>query len=146
MKNLEKELKALDQAFLEIHEKVPQLKVNSLKAPEDVVALWKIEDAAKNAMYASLSGDGEELILTIESEVGQWLEIDLDAAKALLELNHSKLNLARVAVTEDQRLTVLHRRWLSGISVFDAFDALAEVWNTAEGLREDLRATAPSLA
>lgn len=156
-KRFDEEFKALETAFAEIGEKVESLRINPVQLKGAVAAAWQIEDAARNKLFVVLSGPGDEgddesvapdsdLVLTVEADVGQFLQLDADTAKTLMELNYTKMNLCRTGLTHDQRLVVLHRRWFEGLSSRDAFDAIAEVWNAAENLRGDLKAVTPGNA
>lgn len=152
-----KEFKELEAAFAEIEEKVPELKLSAIKIKDAAMASWQVEDAARNRLFIVLTGAGADgpdeaeaiptdLVLTVEAEVGQLLDFDAEALKAFLEMNYSKLNLCRVALTPDGRVAVLHRRWLEGLSCKDAFDAIAEVWNAAESLRGSMQPRTPGHA
>jgi hypothetical protein len=143
---------ALQAAIVEIQEKVPQLKINAAKMKGNVLAAWQVEDSLSNKLFIVLTGPSsekartmEELVLTIESDVGQLLEFQESMGKAFLEMNYNRLNLARVGLGPEGRVVVLHRRWFDGLSVKDAFDAIAEVWNIAEELRQELGATKPGI-
>lgn len=153
-KAYEQEFKSLDTAIKEIETAVPDLRVNPVQLKGGALASWQVEDARKNKLFIVLSGPSKDaasaadadLVFTVEADVGQLLEVDRAAAQVLLEINYSKLNMARVGLSPDGRVVVLHRRWFEGLSVRDAFDAIAEVWNGAESLREDLKPTVPGRA
>ncbi len=152
-KAYEQEFKALEVAIKEIESAVPELRVNPVQLKGGAVASWQVEDARKNKLFIVLSGPSKDepepdtdLVFTVEAEVGQLLGVEATAAKALLEINYSKLNMVRVGLAPEGRVVVLHRRWFEGLTVRDAFDAIAEVWNGAETLRTELKPAAPGHA
>lgn len=149
MSALESELKALEEAFSEIGDLEGGLRVNAvrLKDKEDANAAWQIEDTEGNKLFVVLSGsDVEQAMLQMEAEVGQFLSVDDASARALLELNYTQAHLAYLALRSDGVLTVIHRRWFEDTSKRSALDAIAEVWNTAQSLRDTLKPQKPGLA
>ena len=155
------ELKALEQAFSQLSEQVNELRVNALKLPEKAsktTAAWQIEDARGQKLFVALSGTAvaslttdlsntvSDLVFNVEAEIGQFIEVSSDDVKTFLELNYSQTNLSKIALTEDQRLMVVHRRWFEEMTTKSAFDAIAEVWNVAQNLRESLNLQSPAHA
>ncbi len=148
-----KEVKELEAAFLEIQEKVPELKLNSAKIKGEVAAAWQIENGTNQKLYIVLSGmaadktdANADLIITFESDVGQFFDVDPESLKTFLEMNYSTLNQCRLGLTKDQRLVVLYRRWFENLSTKDAFDAISEVWNITNHLREQMKPVTPGHA
>ena len=142
----ESELAALEKAFVEISEKVPDLKVNAAKMKGKVAAAWVIENPNKDRLYVVLSGleaqqldENADLIITFESDVGQFFQVEEASAKLFLEYNYNQLNLCRLGLTQDQRLVALARRWFEGLTTRDAFDLISEVWNVALSLKSQLK-------
>lgn len=147
------EIKALEESLNILAGQVDDLRVNAVQLGEKKnVPAWQVEDVHHNRLFVVISGldspEGEETdpVFTAEAEVGQFIGVDPKEVVVFLELNYTQMTLARLALTPDQRLVVLFRRWLQGISAPEALEGIAEVWNVAQNLRDTLQPQEPGNA